>query len=115
MTSMLLILAAGIVDKSVMVVGIPSISTSMFLLPRIEISSFCIDTEEEVLRMSRALPLDEAMFADALIVVCSTVDLCETAVDETTTSSSITTFSFNIISPMSKVALSGISLISSLT
>ena len=63
MTSILLMLAAGIVDKSVIVVGTPSIRTRMFLFPRIEISSFCIDTEEEALSISRALPFEEAIFA----------------------------------------------------
>ena len=71
-------LAAGIDDKSVTVVGIPSMSTRMFLFPRIEISLFCTETDDEVLKISSALPLEEAILADALIVVCSTVDFCET-------------------------------------
>ena len=85
----------------------------MFLFPRIEISSFCIDTEEDALRISRALPLEEAIFADALMLVCSTVDLCDTAVELTTTSSSITTFSFMTTSAISTLDLLGFIFISS--
>ena len=67
-------LPAGIVERSLAVVGMPSIRTSMLELPLIEISSLEMVTEDALRRISIAVPLSDARFAVALIVVCSTVD-----------------------------------------
>ena len=74
MTSMLLMLPAGMVERSLAVVGTPSIRTSIFELPRINIPLSATLTEEAERRMSIAVPLPEEIFDEALMVVCSTVD-----------------------------------------
>ena len=92
-------LAAGMVERSLAVVGTPSINTRILLLPRMEISSFVMLTDEAERRMSIAVPLPDAILADALMVVCSTVDFCATSLAETTTSPSNATSSRSVMVP----------------
>ena len=91
--------AAGMVERSVAVVGMPSISTRMFELPRTEITSFDTLTDDDERRMSMADPLPEAMLAEALMVVCSIVGLCATSLADTTTSPNEMALSFSTMVP----------------
>ena len=71
------------------------------------ISSFETLTADAERKISIAVPLLEAIFADALIVVCSTVDFCATSLPVTTTSATSTAASFKRIVPRSICALLG--------
>ena len=107
MTSMLLMLPAEMVERSLAVVGTPSMSTRMFLLPLIDISSLEMLTAAAERRISSAVPLLEAIFAEALIVVCSTFDFCAASFASTTTPSREMASSFRMIAPRWISDLSG--------
>ena len=98
-TSIFLIVAAGIVDKSVAVVGTPSRSTKILAFPRMEMTSFATLTADDERSMSIAVPVLEAMFAEAWIVVCSIDGFCITSLAETTTSPNEMALSFRTMVP----------------
>ena len=102
MTSIFLILAAGMVDRSLIVVGIPSINTRILEFPRIEIFSSEIFTEEDERRISIAEPLLDTMFDEAFRMVRSTDDFCETFCADTTTSLSDRISSLSVMVPTFK-------------
>ena len=99
MMSMFLIFAAGIADRSLTVVGIPSIRTRMLELPLMEITSLEIVTEDAELSTSIAEPLDDDIFAEALMLVRSSEAFCASVLAVTTTSSRRWVSSSRIILP----------------